>query len=278
MPIESPWWNELTDTVILSACKQPATGKIGQLIGTSQGIVFETKSSTTDFPWNDIKKIEISRSTSKRGPSASVSIFHRFVTSFESENVSDLNGASLDLIAKRMVDWNEERARILEGAVSFGAAKYLGGLPERASVTSGMLTLDKRCVTIDGEVVLLWSDCNAVAVESEQVAKSKLGAVLAFGILGALTAKDTMSQSVLTVRRKDDAMAYFSMDEIAAHEVKARIASLLKSIGMPMVEEMSSETSPGMSVASEIERLVALKAAGHLDDDEFTKLKAKLLD
>jgi hypothetical protein len=103
-----------------------------------------------------------------------------------------------------------------------------------------------------------------------------------FGVLGAVAAKGSKDQSVMTVKRNDGALAYFVIDKKNSHEVSAKIAPLLRSIKVPIVGDFPLESTPprscGNDLTSEIERLVALKESGYIDDDEFKLLKGKLFE
>jgi len=121
-----------------------------------------------------------------------------------------------------------------------------------------------------------------LTVESQQVAKRKIAATLAFGALGALAAKGSKDQSVVTVRRSDGAFAYFVIDKMSAFKLKAEIEPLLRIVGVPIVRDLPLESKParggGNDVISEIERLVTLRESGYIDDDEFRSLKERLLE
>ena len=163
----------------------------------------------------------------------------------------------------------------------FEHAVYLGGLLHGDQEISGVLVLDTQGIRMNQTEILQWRDCDGLTVDSHQVAKRKVAATLAFGILGGVAAKSSKDQSELTVRRNDGALAYFVIDRKNSHEVKAKIAPLLRSIGLPILGDFPAEASPsnnsGNDVASEIERLVALKRSGHIDEAEFKILKGKLL-
>ena len=60
----------------------------------------------------------------------------------------------------------------------------------------------------------------AVEVTSEQVAKSKLGAALVFGVLGAVSAKGSMERATVIVYLKSGETGYFTIG-------KQSVASLL---------------------------------------------------
>jgi hypothetical protein len=178
----------------------------------------------------------------------------------------------------------------------FDHATFMGGLSQEDRKLTGTLVLDQQGIRVDQTEILQWGDCAGLAVESYQVAKRKIAATLVFGVLGGVAAKGSKNQSAMTVRRNDGALAYFVIDNRNSPEVKAKIAPLLRSIGLPLVGDFPLEstlprssgndialesTLPRSSrndIASQIERLVALKQSGHIDDDEFKLLKGKLFE
>lgn len=162
------------------------------------------------------------------------------------------------------------------GPITFGKAMYLGGLPGFAVELAGNMTFDRKSVRIDERRILNWDECEGLAIESEQVAKSKLGPALALGILGAVTAKGTKSQSYVTVRRRDKASAYFVISDINSHELRAKLSPLLNDIGVPILSDLN-DAAPKTDYISGLERLAALRDSGHIDDEEFKMLKAELL-
>lgn len=162
-------------------------------------------------------------------------------------------------------------------SISFDKAKYLGGLPELDREIWGTLIFDMQCVSVESQEILQWGNCNGLVVDSEQVAKSKIGPALAFGILGAVTAKGMTSETYLTARRKDGALAYFTIDKLNSHEVKAMISSLLNDLGIPILNDLTEAAIRETDFISGMERLAALRDSGHLDDEEFKMLKARHL-
>lgn len=163
------------------------------------------------------------------------------------------------------------------GSITFSKAMYLGGLPGLTVEIPGDITFDTKSVRIDERQILNWDECDSLAIESEQVAKSKLGPALALGILGAVSAKGTKSQSYVTVKRKDKASAYFMISNVNSHEVKAKLSPLLNDVGIPIVSDLNDDT-PKTDYITGLERLAALRDSGHIDDEEFKMLKAKLLE
>jgi hypothetical protein len=90
-------------------------------------------------------------------------------------------------------------------------------------------------------------------------------------------------QSVSGGKEKD---AYEVPNAIPINDDKAAAAFVrevmaLKSRQASNIDRRSKVETPesaSLGFAGELERLVALKAAGHIDDDEFQKMKAKLIE
>lgn len=275
--MEEPWWLKLTDSVILSNCKNLATRKAGRLIGTSQGIEFDAKGHSAVFPWAEIRGIRIYRSAWNEYGTTSVEIAHRFVTSFESRLITENDAATLDALAGRLEAFRVEHASSEIGSISFSSSKYLGGLPDHTTEIKGSLNFNQSGIGIGTVEIIKWTECSGVAIESSQVAKRKVGATLAFGVLGGLAAKGSKIESVLTAGRSDGASAFFVIDNKSWHEVRAKISPLLNSLSIPMYGEMPSQVQGSSDLVSDLERLVALKTSGHIDDVEYARLKAKLI-
>jgi hypothetical protein len=125
-------------------------------------------------------------------------------------------------------------------------------------------------------------------VTSEQVAKSKVGPVLAFGVLG-LAAKGSRTQATLVIRSKGDEeeAGYFTVQDASAAEVKAKLEGWLRSQGIPWYEDLehvrsaeasSATATPPLSIADELQKLATLRLSGVLSDEEFATLKARLIN
>lgn len=122
---------------------------------------------------------------------------------------------------------------------------------------------------------------SAVEVSSEQVAKSKLGATLIFGVVGGVTAKATKDRTTLIVHLKSGATGYFSIDLVSAAEILGPLTPWLSSrkisIGAP-TPAAGAPSGPAPSLISdELERLAEMRDKGVLTEDEFAALKAKLI-
>ncbi len=129
----------------------------------------------------------------------------------------------------------------------------------------------------------------SVLVTSEQVAKSKVGPVLAFGVLG-LAAKGSRSQATVVIHTKgEEAEAgYFTIRDVSAAEVKAKIDAWMRTRGIPWHEDRqqddsagissSATVSPPLSVADELNKLAGLRQSGVLSEEEFATLQARFIN
>lgn len=91
----------------------------------------------------------------------------------------------------------------------FGAARYLGGHSRFSEGWAGVLFftetaigLGKSRVSGPLETVIPMGSVTSVQITGQQVAKSKVGPVLMFGVLG-LGAKGSMSETTVVVRTND---------------------------------------------------------------------------
>lgn len=171
--------------------------------------------------------------------------------------------------------------------VSIARAAYLGGLPERTREARGNLVLDDVRIGIGTlnpkKAVVRWSECAGVTVSGGQVAKNKVGAEIAFGVLGGLGAKGAKNQAVVSVRRTDGTTAYFQVDKASPQKVRAKIAPVLHSVGVPFLDELpvpqaAAPTAPSVpTLGEQLRELAALRDEGLLTDEEFAERKARLL-
>jgi len=121
----------------------------------------------------------------------------------------------------------------------------------------------------------------SIEVSGGQVAKSKVGSVVAFGVLG-LAAKGAKNESAVVVRIADGETAYYQVDYESPVKVRALVTPILKAAGVPLKGEGAAATpsspSPApISVADELAKLASLRNNGILSDEEFEAQKAKLL-
>lgn len=165
------------------------------------------------------------------------------------------------------------------------SAHYLGGHPDRSRNKTGNLILTEDAIGVGvlapKHGAVPWSNVASVEVTSEQQAKSRGGAALAFGV-GALAAKSSTNKATVIVRTKDGHQVYFQLDNKDAAHVRSKISTRLVALGVPFFEDAPSAASAsapaaGGDVVGQLERLAALRDAGHLSDEEFAAQKARLL-
>ena len=115
----------------------------------------------------------------------------------------------------------------------FGSARYVGGHPRLGGSHQGQFLVTSSRIgicTIQRDVLshaikgfrfsagFWFSSVADVDVIGGQVAKSKVGAVVAFGVLG-LGAKGSKNEATLIVRTTDGETAYFTIDKKSPIEV-----------------------------------------------------------
>jgi hypothetical protein len=183
--------------------------------------------------------------------------------------------------------------------VSFGCAHYRGGHPWLGRKRSGNLqftALEIGLGTLTPTfAVLQLADVASVEVTGRQVAKTKVGAEILFGVLGGLGAREARNQATITVSTKDGQIAHYRVDKKNVAEVRAAITPILEAAGIPLRDEAiapaqqealpaavgQSTPAPPVgttpSLVDELTKLVQFHDAGALSDEEFTALKAKLI-
>ena len=128
---------------------------------------------------------------------------------------------------------------------AFGRAIYLGGLPSRpkASVYRSTLFATDEGIAFgsqglpfgsDRAIVVRWTECTGITVDGDQEAKRKVGAVVAFGVLGGLAAKEARDRTFLTVHRSDGAAAYFEVSDVSPYAARARLTPFLSTVGVEL--------------------------------------------
>lgn len=155
----------------------------------------------------------------------------------------------------------EGRIEMNRTAVYIVPSRRQGGLPLRA--------------------VVPWSNVASVSMESYSEAKSRLGAVLMFGVLG-FAAKGTAESTVIAVRLLDGGTVYYQayLDYMT---FRANVTPILRSMGVtvtdgPVAAVQPASTAPTVvSVADELAKLAQLRDSGVLTDEEFAAQKARLL-
>jgi len=137
---------------------------------------------------------------------------------------------------------------------------------------------DRRRSGPPRRAVVPWSNVASVSMESLTEAKSRLGAVLVFGVLGLL-AKGTADSTVIAVRLLDGGAVYYQAD-LNFRDFRANVTPILQSFGVTVTDESTRTPQvapPVVSVADELAKLAQLRDSGVLTEEEFTAQKAKLL-
>ena len=183
---------------------------------------------------------------------------------------------------KHALSNSDRRAR-----VSFSFATYLGGLPEdpRSHSLGSTLYANDELVGLGSlgpkKQIVRWAECTGVTVDGGQVAKSKVGAELAFGVLGGLGAKGATDRAFLSVYRNDGAAACYQIDKKSPQAVRAQLTALLVKVGVPFLDGPLAQTTATIavpiSVADELAKLAALRDQGVLTPEEFDQQKANML-
>ncbi len=170
-------------------------------------------------------------------------------------------------------------------SVSLQRARYLGGIPEYPAEVSGELVIKQVGMSISTQEIVQFCECKGVVVEGGQVAKRRIGAALAFGVLGALAAKGSKNQSVITAQRNDGAHAFFELDKLSEQQVKARISPVLLLAGVPLVDDFDVFTRvshlaavPSTSeLADRIRELAQLRSEGLITSEQFELKRDEIL-
>lgn len=171
--------------------------------------------------------------------------------------------------------------------VDLGPAKYMGGHPDypkpiansRLILTATELGLGfvtpKKAVTSLSSVA-------SIEIAGDMVAKSKLGATLAFGVLGGLASKGAKNEVAVVVHLKSGATVYYLLPDSKEGPVAVRMKAgpVLQTAGIPFTDDAGSASAPvaGPDVADQLRKLGGLRDDGLLTDEEFAAQKAKWLD
>jgi hypothetical protein len=170
---------------------------------------------------------------------------------------------------------------------------YHGGLSFVAeSGVHGRLVLDDEALTLDrvqnegytrdlpSLELCRTGAIGAIEVTSEQVAKSKLGAALVFGVLGGVTAKASKDRGTLIVYMKAGDAGYFTVDRQSAASLLGLISPWMRDRGIAQGSPQVTKSEPiaPKLVADELTKLAQLKESGVISEGEFVALKAKLIE
>lgn len=174
------------------------------------------------------------------------------------------------------------------GAVVSGTgAHYLGGFSWAPNPGWGELTLNDEFIELTEQrqkakilgptiVKVFVPAIASVEVTSESQAKSKVGAVLLFGVLGGLAAKGTRDRGIFMVHLKNRQTGYFSIDGYSEHELRGKLSPWVNALELPLKAPDLAPTG-SLTLSEEIANLASLREQGILTDDEFAACKAKLI-
>ena len=176
-----------------------------------------------------------------------------------------------------------ERAEATPGVI-LGTADYLGGYPAFGDPCRGRLSFTPRVVFFAG-MTLDMALIESFELGGGQVAKSKLGAALLFGVVGALADKDAKDRAEVVIHLKAGDAAFFFLQDTSAFEIRAKLMPLLREVGVPFKDEADDErqhdtvapSDSAPSLADELTKLASLQESGFLSAEEVALAKAKLL-
>lgn len=158
---------------------------------------------------------------------------------------------------------------------SMGTGRYIGGLPDQYREVVGHVWATEKGIGIGDtgptDLVIPLVDVRLVDLETVAVAKSKVPAALAFGVLGALTARGSENKVAVTVHLHSGVIAYFRIDVLELPFVRGLVGPWLAEHGLDGKPRATS------NLIDQLERLAALRSSGALTEDEFARAKEKLL-
>ena len=169
--------------------------------------------------------------------------------------------------------------------MSGNGANYLGGFSWAPKPALGELTLNEEFIEHSERprsrkkpgatiVKVYVSMIASVEITSEQVAKSKVGAVLLFGVLGGLAAKGTKDRGAIIVHLKNGQTGYFTVDDYSEHELRGKLSPWINGLQIPVGPPRAVVETASASVADELLKLASLRDSGILTGEEFAKLLA----
>ena len=173
----------------------------------------------------------------------------------------------------------------IKDAVYLGGFDYLGLTEPRW----GTLVLSDETITltdVQSQNLRRYPDLElcrikAVAsleVTSEQVAKSKVGATLLFGVWGGLAAKGAADRSTIVLHLKSAVTGYIIVKKHFSAQLLGIIEPWRRAMGIPLTEELPAQPEASqVSIADELTKLAQLRDSGVLSEDEFELLKRDLI-
>lgn len=167
----------------------------------------------------------------------------------------------------------------------FAKARYLGGSSKFSEGWAGFLFFTTEAIGLGKkrqagpqETVIPMEMVASIEITGRQVAKSKVGPVLVFGLAG-LAARGSTNETTVVVRTNDAETVYYSIPDQSPETVRAVLTPLLKHVGVSFYDEVAapaSATAPDLS--DQLRKLAALRDDGLLTDEEFEVQKSRLLN
>jgi hypothetical protein len=170
----------------------------------------------------------------------------------------------------------------------FGSARYLGGHTRFSEGWAGVLFFTETAIglgksTTSGplETVIPMNTVTSIQITGQRVAKSKVGPVIVFGLMG-LAAKGSMHETTVVVRTNDGETVYYAIADRTPDEARAVLTPFLGWLRIPFYDERQpapeARPSPGSDFADELRKLAALRDDGLLTQAEFDAQKSHLLN
>lgn len=168
--------------------------------------------------------------------------------------------------------------------INLGRTTYLGGLPDYATPLTRDLWFTPTDVGLGDQgpqhATMPVDRIRSLDVEDAIEAKSRLGATLAFGVVGALAAKGHKNRAMITIRLKDRSAVYFESQHATTADIVGRIATWMHEHQITSSDDARhADLLNGKGgLVDGLTQLESLHAVGALTDDEFTAAKARLLN
>jgi Short C-terminal domain len=179
-------------------------------------------------------------------------------------------------------EMRQRRERELSGrVVTLGyKALFMGGLPGYPGGASGSLWLSKTAIGLGERVLIPLEDVASIEIADGTVSKSKVGATLAFGVLGATGSRGTKTEVSVVAHLKSGATGYFLIPDSKEGRlsVRAKAGPILHQLGIPFTDQLPVPETAPIDIADQLRKLKELRDEGVLSTEEFEKAKAKLLD
>jgi hypothetical protein len=184
----------------------------------------------------------------------------------------------VDVLREQLLAQQEERAHPAR-CVIFGAARYVGGHADFPNPRSGTLFVGPTSIGIRKAAVVPFAEVASVEIAGETVAKSKVAATLAFGVVGGLASKGARNEVAFLVRTKWGATVTYVLPDSKDGPIviRAKVGQVLREAGIPLTDGVVPMATEAVDIADQLRKFAALRDEGLLTDDEFAAQKAKLL-